>query len=219
MPKIFEKKRKDTLMSQALNRIRKAIKVGKLKPGERLVETRLSEEMGMSRFPIREALRYLEKEGLIETKPFKGTYVTRFNKDDLDEIYSLRSAIEELAVRILAKNINEEMILKLTAIMKNMEKAAAQKDLEKVIQEDFTFHRAICELSGHKKLMGVWKNLENQLSIYLSIEKELGEVDPAKYPGAHYPILEAIKSGNSSFAEQVIRTHLNEARKIQNVLT
>jgi DNA-binding transcriptional regulator YhcF (GntR family) len=80
-------------MNQALKEIREAIRKGKLKPGDRLVEMQLAEEMHISRFPIREALRYLEKEGLVETKPFKGTYVAKLTERDMEELYSLRSAI------------------------------------------------------------------------------------------------------------------------------
>ncbi len=86
--------------------IREAIRNGKLKPGQRLIETQLAEEMQISRFPIREALRYLEKEGLVETKPFKGTYVAQLTEQDIGKLYSFRSALEELAVRILIENIN-----------------------------------------------------------------------------------------------------------------
>jgi DNA-binding GntR family transcriptional regulator len=95
-------------MNQALKEIREAIRKGKLKPGDRLVEMQLAEEMHISRFPIREALRYLEKEGLVETKPFKGTYVAKLTERDMEELYSLRSAIEEFAVRILIKDIDDE---------------------------------------------------------------------------------------------------------------
>ena len=99
MPPVFSRQKRSTLMDRAFQQIREAIRSGKLKPGDRLVESQLAEEMQISRFPIREALRYLEKEGLVKTKPFKGTYVAQLTEKDMEELYSLRSAIEELAER------------------------------------------------------------------------------------------------------------------------
>ena len=110
MTTIFEKQKRETLVDMALRDIRTAIRTGKLKPGDRIVETRLAEEMNISRFPIREALRYLEKEGLVRTSSFKGTYVSEFGKRDLIELYQLRSAIEELAVRLVIRNLDTDKI-------------------------------------------------------------------------------------------------------------
>jgi DNA-binding GntR family transcriptional regulator len=163
MARVFSKQKRPTLMSQALQEIREAIRKGKLKPGDRLVETQLAEEMYISRFPIREALRYLEKEGLVETKPFKGTYVAKLTERDMEELYSLRSAIEEFAIRILIKHINAEKIKKLESIFDSMQQASKNEDLDKLISEDFRFHQTICELSDHRKLLEVWAIQERKI--------------------------------------------------------
>jgi DNA-binding GntR family transcriptional regulator len=188
MARVFSKQKRPTLMSQALQEIREAIRKGKLKPGDRLVETQLAEEMYISRFPIREALRYLEKEGLVETKPFKGTYVAKLTERDMEELYSLRSAIEEFAIRILIKHINAEKIKKLESIFDSMQQASKNEDLDKLISEDFRFHQTICELSDHRKLLEVWKS--------------------------HIPILEAIQERKIRPAQKAIREHLNWAMQV-----
>ena len=175
MPPVFSRQKRSTLMDRAFQQIREAIRSGKLKPGDRLVESQLAEEMQISRFPIREALRYLEKEGLVKTKPFKGTYVAQLTEKDMEELYSLRSAIEELAVRILIKNIDEDKIKKLEFIVADMVQASENDNIDKMISEDLRFHQTICEMSGHRKLLDVWLNLENQLQIFLTIEKDLFE--------------------------------------------
>ena len=87
----------------------------------------LAEEMHISRFPIREALRILEKEGLVETKPFKGTYVAELTERDMQELYSLRSAIEEFAVRLLIKNIDEDKIAQIEASPRRLRRQAAPR--------------------------------------------------------------------------------------------
>jgi DNA-binding GntR family transcriptional regulator len=93
MTTIFEKQKRETLVDMALRDIRTAIRTGKLKPGDRIVETRLAEKMNISRFPIREALRYLEKEGLVRTSSFKGTYVSEFDKQARKSIESYGHSI------------------------------------------------------------------------------------------------------------------------------
>jgi DNA-binding GntR family transcriptional regulator len=174
------------------------------------VETQLAEEMHISRFPIREALRYLEKEGLVETKPFKGTYVAQLSERDMAELYSLRSAIEAFAIRILIKHIDAGKIKKLESIFQSMQQASENKDLDKLISEDFRFHQTICELSEHRKLLEVWLTLENQLRVFLTIEKQLFG-NSAEFVKSHIPILEAIQQRKIRPAQKAIRDHLNWA--------
>jgi DNA-binding GntR family transcriptional regulator len=213
MPQVFSKQKRATLADQALKEIRDAIRSGKLKPGERLVEMQLAEEMQISRFPIREALRYLEKEGLVETKPFKGTHVAQFTEKDMEELYSLRSSLEELAVRLLIENLDEKKIKKLETIIQSMQKASQSGDLDQMISEDLRFHQTICELSGHRKLLEVWRTLESQLQVFLNIEKDFFET-AYQYVSTHDPIMEAIKHRNIKTAENAIRQHLELAMRI-----
>jgi GntR family transcriptional regulator of gluconate operon len=213
MAQVFTKQKRSTLMDQALKEIREAIRTGKLKPGDRLVETQLAEDMQISRFPIREALRCLEKEGLVKTEPFKGTYVTQITQRDMEELYSLRSALEELAVRILIENLDENKIKKLETIVKAMEQASKTGKLDKMITEDLRFHQAICESSGHRKLLEVWQTLENQLRAFLTIEKDFFGT-AYQYVSTHHPILDAIKRRNKKQAEKEIREHLNLAMRV-----
>jgi len=213
MPPVFSRQKRATLTNQALKKIRDAILSGKLKPGQRLVEMQLAEEMQISRFPIREALRYLEKEGLVETKPFKGTHVARLTEKDMEELYSLRSSLEELAVRILIENLDEKKIKKLETIVQSMQKASQIGDLDQMISEDLRFHQTICELSGHSKLLEVWRTLESQLQVFLTIEKDFFET-AYQYVSTHDPILEAIKHRSTKTAEKAIREHLELAMRV-----
>jgi len=213
MPQVFSKQKRATLTDQALLQIRNAIRSGKLKPGDRLVETQLAEEMQISCFPIREALRYLEREGLVQTEPFKGTYVAKLTEKDMEELYSLRSAVEELAVRILIKNIDESKIKKLESIVASMIEASKDENLDKMIAEDLRFHRTICELSGHRRLLDVWLNLENQLHIFLTIEKDLFG-NSHRFVKTHHPILEAVKGRKIRPARKAIRDHFNLATEV-----
>ena len=213
MRPVFEKEQRSTLTIQALNQIRKAITSGKIKSGERLVEADLAKQMQISRFPIREAICYLEKEGLVVTIPFKGTYVANFNEKDLEEVYTLRSALEELAIRLLMDNLDSTKIKKLDTIVESMERATREEKADKLVLEDMRFHRTICELSGHRRLLEVWMTLERQLITFITLEK-VHYKDHAKFLKTHYPVVKAIKIGDGHLAEKTIREHLYEALEI-----
>jgi DNA-binding GntR family transcriptional regulator len=210
MVQIFKKQERITLKSLALNQIKGAILSGKLRPGDRIVEARLAREMGISKFPIREAIRYLEREGLVVAFPFKGTYVSNFDEGDIEELYTLRSALEELAIRILMSKLDEEKIGKLDSILADMQKAANEQKVDKVISEDMRFHRTICELSGHRKLLKMWLTLQDQIKSFIAREEYFyGQSD--QLVETHYPVIGAIKSGDSELVEKCIREHLKNA--------
>jgi DNA-binding GntR family transcriptional regulator len=113
MAAVFQKEKRTTLVEKVADQIRGAIKSGRLKPGDRLIESEMASEMQISRYPIREAIRYLEKEGLVTNVPYKGAHVTSYSREDLNEVYTLRVALEALAIRTLVENIDEEKIRKL----------------------------------------------------------------------------------------------------------
>jgi DNA-binding GntR family transcriptional regulator len=210
MEAILKEQKRPTLMAQALTHVREAIISGKLKPGDRLVESQLADQMQISRFPIREALRYLEKEGLVKNIPFKGTYVSKFTEQDMEEVFSLRGAIEGLALQILINRIDDEKLETLEAIIRDMETSACDKDAAKVVAHDLRFHRTICEMTGHRKLLFFWETLEHHIYMFLTIEKNVYN-PPEKYVVTHYPILEALKKKDSELALARLRIHLEDA--------
>jgi DNA-binding GntR family transcriptional regulator len=155
----------------------------------------------------------LEKEGLVVTKPFRGTHVAQFTERDMEELYSLRSSLEELAVRILIENLDEKKIKKLETIIQSMQQTSQTGNLDQMIFEDLRFHQTICELSGHRKLLEVWRTLEGQLQVFLTIEKDFFET-AYQYVSTHDPIMEAIKHRNINKAEKAIREHLELAMRV-----
>jgi DNA-binding GntR family transcriptional regulator len=207
---VFRKNSRTTLTLQALKQMKNAIETGLLKPGDRVIEADMAKKMNISRFPVREAIRLLEKEGLLVSIPFKGAFVPHFNEKDLEELYTLRSSLEELAIRILMEKAKDETIKKLEPIVQAMEKATKMKKGRKLVAEDMKFHRTLCELSGHTKLLEVWKTLEHQLKCFIAIE-ELSYEKEDELVKTHYPVLEAIRSGNTLLAERSIREHLLNA--------
>jgi DNA-binding GntR family transcriptional regulator len=210
MDAALKEQKRPTLMTQALTHIREAIINRELKPGVRLVESHLAEQMQISRFPIREALRCLEKEGLVENIPFKGTYVSKFSEQDMDEVFSLRGAIEALALQLLINHIDDEKLTTLATIIKNMETSARDGDAASVVLNDLKFHRTVCEMTGHRKLLLFWETLEPHIYLFLTIEKKVYD-PPERYVATHYPILEALKKKDSELAAARLRIHLEDA--------
>jgi DNA-binding GntR family transcriptional regulator len=206
--RIFKEENRTTLKIQAEEQIRNAIKCGKLKPGGRLVEAELARQMGISRFPIREAISSLDREGLVFTIPFKGSYVSKLEKKDLEEVYSLRAVFEELAIKTLMKNATKEKIERLESIIRDMARALEKKKPD-LISEDLRFHKTICELSGHRRLLDMWLTLSDQIRSFLAMEEHFHEsIDHLLE--SHRIILKAIKSGNSRLAQKRIRENVNK---------
>ena len=210
---VFQKQKRTTFKAVALKQIKEAIQSRKLRPGDRIVEAELAREMGISRFPIREAISSLEKEGTLVTLPFKGTYVTQFDEKDLEELYTLRSALEELAIRLLMEKITSEKIRNLESILTTMEQATHKGKVGRLIFGDMQFHQAICELSGHRRLLEIWLTLKDQLTSFIALE-EHSYGGPDRLLETHYPLIEAIKKGDRSLAEKRMREHLFEALQI-----
>jgi DNA-binding GntR family transcriptional regulator len=210
MNSIFKIEKRSILMEQVADQIREAIKSGKLKPGDRLIETELANGMQISRSAIREAIRYLEKEGLVTTTPFKGAHVTEFTEKDLEDLYTLRTALEELAIRTLIKNLDNEKINKLEAVLKKMEHVAKNGTIKEYIDADLRFHQEICKLSNNQKLLEMWSTLEHQMRAFIGLEEQLYDVDtPIKSMKTHIPVFQAIKKSDSNLA----------AKKMKEVIT
>jgi DNA-binding GntR family transcriptional regulator len=200
---VFKVEKRSLLVEVAANQIREAIKSGQLKPGDRLIETELANEMKIGRNAVREALRYLEKEGLVVTTPFKGAQVAEFSEKDLEEVYTLRSALEELAIRTLVKHLDDHKVEKLESILQEMERVAQQGTVKEYIDADLRFHQTICELSEHRKLLDTWLTLTHQMRAFIGLEDHLYERDtPDKLWKSHIPVVEAIKARDSDLAVQ-----------------
>lgn len=206
MAGVFKKQTRSTLTQLAQESIRQAIEEGRLRPGQRIIEAKLSEEMQISRFPIREALRYLEKEGLVVTEPFKGVRVAEITLKDVHELLTLRSALEELAARLTAQAMDEGMRAELEERFQALEKAAGDGDEEALVAADTAFHQAICRLSGHGRLLDSWTGLETQIRTFIHLERPHWRDDD--FVATHRPILDALVAGDAPRAELAVREHI-----------
>ena len=154
--------------------IRKMILNGTFKPGERLNQAQLAEDMNISRGPIREALKLLENEGLIKHETNKGTSVTTLSTKDAYEIYSLRGLLESEAARLAAANITDKDFARLDELLEEFEDAFLAKDLEQEASCDIKFHGMIVQLSNHQRLIRMHQQLDTQVgAMFLTVANKL----------------------------------------------
>ena len=184
---------------------------GELQPGERLVETRIAQELGTSQAPVREALRDLELLRLVESEPFRGARVRPFGDSELVEIYPVRAVLEELAARLATETLDGD-VAALEREVGAMRAAAQRGDLNQLVQHDFAFHRLIVEAAGNDPLTQCWKSLGVEGRITITIYETL--VEPTDAAERHVPILEAIRTGPPAAAGREARRHVEQFAKL-----
>ncbi len=185
-----------------------AILRGQLAPGERLVETRIAQELGVSQTPVREALRDLELLGFVTSEPFRGTRVREFTHEELVEIYPIRAAIEGVAARAAATRITTEQLLQLEEQLDRMREASELGDEQTAIEADVAFHRIIVEASGNRLLQQFWTSLSLATTTFLTFSVHRRAIEGLA--SRHEPILEALRARDPDRAEQVMRRHIEE---------
>ena len=151
------------LRDVVFNTLREAILKGDLKPGERLMELQLASKLGVSRTPIREAIRMLEQEGLAVTMPRRGAEVAKMTLKDMEDVLEIRDALDELAVRLACGKISEEQLGKLVEVKEEFEASTKSKDVKKIAEADVRFHDIIYEATGNPKLETLLNNLREQV--------------------------------------------------------
>ncbi len=154
------------LRDVVFNTLRDAILTGKLLPGERLMENQLADKLGVSRTPVREALRMLELENLVELVPRKGAQVLDMSEKDIVDILEVRSALEGLATSLACKKMKREDLQKLKAMEADFEQAVSERNVERFVEIDEEFHDAIFESTENVKLIQMFRNLRIQLYRY-----------------------------------------------------
>ena len=154
------------LRDVVFNTLRRAILRGELKPGERLMEIQLANKLGVSRTPIREAIRKLELEGLVLMIPRKGAEVAEITEKNLRDVLEVRCALEELAVQLACDRINQEEIHELHAAAARFEQMFDSDDITSIAQADEAFHDVIFQATDNERLIQLLNNLREQMYRY-----------------------------------------------------
>ena len=203
--------RKSLLSENVIGSIRTAILEGKFDLGQRLVETELAEQLGVSRGPIREALRLLAAEGLVVINVHRGTFVVEPTVADVEEIYSLREALELLAVQRVVKLAEDEEIEELVEGVRRFQAASGPRQAEQVVVVNMDFHRRLFKLARHDRLSQIWATLESQLHLCNSMELERSRLNLAQPFDDHIKILDAIQRRDGEEACRLMSRHIQNA--------
>ncbi|MBO0344502.1 GntR family transcriptional regulator [Roseibium sp. CAU 1637] len=208
---VFKALEATDLVQQIARQIAEAIVQGKLKPGERLTELRLSKEFGTSRAPVREAARLLESQGLVVSQPRRGFFVRTLSSRDLYDIYELRLGLEIHGALLALDRIGEREIDMLKRQVEKLYQLADQGFGEEQIAEDYTFHRMLCAFSGNARLLKVYDDIAIDMRAGITLIGQLYD-DPHKIAQTHEPILEALERGDPMQLTAALRFHIGVAR-------
>ncbi|WP_191090163.1 GntR family transcriptional regulator [Histidinibacterium aquaticum] len=181
---------------------------GKYEPGDRLVESQIARELGVSQSPVREALRDLMAMKFVEVLPYKGARVRRVERREIVEIYPVRAALEELAGQLAVANISGR-IDELSAVVGKMEAAAKAEDPREMAAHDVEFHRIIMDATGNGVLIETWNSLMIEARTFVTAKNLLAStMEFQSIPAAHRPIIEALQSGDATRCGKVMREHV-----------
>lgn len=190
--------------------IREAIIGGQLPPGERLMEIQLAEEMGVSRTPVREAIRKLELEGLVVMIPRKGAYVSGLSMKDISEVFEIRGALEGLAAELASERITEEELENLERHLVRIAEGIEKGDITSVVEIDTDFHAMLYTACRNQRLGQIINNLREQIQRFRQTS--------LSYPGRmrlaleeHRRIVEAISARDPELARRLASEHIENA--------
>lgn len=195
------------LRDVVFNTLRQAIISGEFAPGERLMEIALAERLGVSRTPVREAIRKLELEGLVVMIPRKGAEVAQITEKDLRDSLEVRCNLEELAVKLACERITEEGEEKLKMALANFKNAIQEQNLQKIVDTDIAFHDVIFEVTQNQRLMQIASNLREQVYRYRVQYIKDSKLHPI-LEEEHRMIVDAIIEKDVVNAVKVMKKHI-----------
>lgn len=192
--------------------LRTAIIEGILKPGERLMEIQVSEELGVSRTPVREAIRKLELEGFVVMIPRRGTYVSDLSIKDINEVFEVRTALDVLAAGLAAERITYEELEQMERLLVELGTYIEQNDMQKIVEADSEFHDLLYSASRNMRLVGIINNLREQLTRF--------RAQSMSYPGRlkimlgeHTRLVESLGQRNVALAKRLAGEHMANAEQ------
>ncbi|GAB3825535.1 GntR family transcriptional regulator [Kribbella italica] len=199
-----------SLVQLAANAIRRMILAGELAEGERLIEERLTEQLGISRPPLREALRVLEQEGLIVTRPRRGSTVATLTDQDVFEILTLRSALERLAVELGVPVQKTERLKVAQDALLEMERCASAEDRGSLVQAGYKFHSSLVALAGHRRLEEAYASVQQQLLLCMArnlYAREHFYEDLHEHVARHRTLLDLVEAGDPAAVLAELAVH------------
>lgn len=206
------------LRDVVFNTLRKAILRGELKPGERLMEIQLANKLGVSRTPIREAIRKLELEGLVLMIPRKGAEVAQITEKNMQDVLEVRKALEELAVQLACERVTEEQIEEMKEAAEEFRKVLKSGDVTKIAEADVKFHDVIFAATNNQRLVTLLNNLREQMYRFRVEYLKQKECYPQLLE-EHEELIDLISGGKVDEACKIMGRHIdNQASTVSDVI-
>ncbi|MBM4456361.1 MAG: GntR family transcriptional regulator [Chloroflexi bacterium] len=193
--------------------LRAAILDGTFKPGERLVESVIAEQLGVSRAPVREVLMALEREGLVNNIPRHGNFVVDFTDKDIEEIYSLRLLLERGALERTIERATEKDLAEIQALVDQLgELTARGGDLHRTVEADLLIHERICRAADHGRLLQWWNSIRWQTQLLIGVTSRTTYDYPTQPQRNHQAILDPLRAKDLASAEAALVAHMGDAQ-------
>ena len=206
------------LRDVVFNTLRQAILTGELKPGERLMEIHLANKLGVSRTPIREAIRKLELEGLVTMIPRRGAEVAQITEKSMNDVLEVRRALDALCVELACDRISQEELQHLKKACDTFEEAVKTKDVKQIAQADVAFHDIIYAATDNRRLIQLLNNLREQMYRYRIEYLKKKECYPQLLE-EHQTIIDSIESRDKDRATQITGQHIkNQAEAVVDTI-
>ncbi len=195
------------LSDQVTEILYRKVLTGALAPGERINEVDLARTLGISRNPIREALRRLEERGILMSSPRRGAFVRTVTSEDIDDTFRFRTLVESFALRNAMPRMTDQHIDELQSIIDKMVEAASRGQGSVVIELDVFFHRRICELSGSRWALRAFNDLYAEVRLLMAVSEQYFESMEAS-SSAHYRVVEALRTHDPEQAVAAMVAHI-----------
>jgi len=201
-----------SLVEVIFRQMEEMILSGTIQPGERINESRIATLLGVSRAPIREALRLLASNGILEIRANRGMFVRDIKAQEVDELYDIRAALDALAGERAAASFREEQRASLDKWMGEMALHVEANDVEAYYRANINFHTAIVEIAGNENLLSIYEGIRKRMSLFRKASLSLpGQLSISLQK--HQQILDAITSKDPAKAGNVLRHHTLEAKR------
>ncbi|MGB1288986.1 MAG: GntR family transcriptional regulator [Aggregatilineales bacterium] len=199
-----------SIREQTLDTLRDAILTAELKPGETLTEMTIADQLGVSRAPVREALRILNSEGLVETVPYHGTTVRKLTRTDIEELYSMRILLETFAVEQIIRLGDPIHIDRMRDNYEQMVVAGTENNLKLVNEIDREFHDMLIQMSGHSLLNTMWLTVAMRVRQVMAL-RNMRNTDLTQIARNHLPLIAAIEHKDLPEAKRILHEHIASA--------
>ncbi len=207
MKTIFKEEKRVTLVDRVIEQVREAITSGRLKPGDRLVEKDIAEGMQIGRNAVREAFRYMEKEGFVTITPYKGAHVTLQSKKEIQQMFEVMGGLEGLCARLATQKMIQEDFKKIEFLHADLEKYYKKNEPEKYLKTNWIFHSLIQKFAKNDVLDQVVNELRQKIFLYR--KKQLFQ--PNRFKASmdeHRLIIKAFQEKDPNKVELRMRQHL-----------